>query len=49
MIEHVLGNLPSVYSIKIHTPCKRLDDLNNLLSIEEVRKELNVEFEMKKR
>ena len=46
LIEHVLGNLPSVYDIEIHTLRKRLDDLNNPLTIEEVREELNLKFKM---
>ena len=49
LIEHVLGNLPSVYDIEIHTLRKRLDDLDNPLTIEEVREELNLKFEMMNR
>jgi len=49
LIEHVLGNLPTVYDIEVHTLRKRLDDLNNPLTIEEVREELNLKFEMNNR
>lgn len=49
LIEHILGNLPSVYDIEIHTLRKRLDDLEMPLTIEEVREELNLKFEMMNR
>ncbi len=49
LIENVLGYLPSVHDIEIHTLRKRLDDQNNPLSIEDVREELNLKFEMMNR
>ena len=49
LIEHILGNLPSVYDIEIHTLRKRLDEMDNPLTIEEVREELNLKFEMMNR
>ena len=49
MIEHILGNLPNVYDIEIHALRKRLDDVENPLTIEEVREELNLKFEMMNR
>jgi hypothetical protein len=49
LVEHVLGNLPSVYDIEVHTLRKRLDDTANPLTIEEVREELSLKFEMMNR
>ncbi len=44
-----MGNLPGVYDIEIHSLRKRLDDLDNPLTIEEVREELNLKYEMMNR
>ena len=49
LIEHILGNLPSVYDIEVHTLRKRLDQTVDPLTIEEVREELNLKFEMMNR
>ena len=49
LIEHILGNLPSVYDIEIHALRKRLDQADDPLTIEEVREELNLKFEMMNR
>jgi hypothetical protein len=48
-MEHILGNLPSVYDIEVHTLRKRLDDLIDPLTLEELREELCLKFEMMNR
>jgi hypothetical protein len=49
LMEHILGNLPSVYDIEVHTLRKRLDDLHDPLTLEELREELSLKFEMMNR
>jgi hypothetical protein len=49
LIEHILGNLPSLYDIEVHALRKRLDQMDDPLTIEEVREELNLKFEMTNR
>ena len=49
LMEHILGNLPSVYDIEVHTLRKRLDDLQDPLTLEELREELCLKFEMMNR
>jgi len=49
LMEHILGNLPSVYDIEVHTLRKRLDDLHDPLTLEELREELCLKFEMMNR
>ena len=46
LMEHILGNLPSVYDIEVHTLRKRLDDLQDPLTLEELREELCLKFKM---
>ena len=46
LMEHILGNLPSVYDIEVHALRKRLDDLHDPLTLEELREELSLKFEM---
>ena len=46
LIEHVLGNLPSVYDIEVRALRKKLDDTANPLTIEEVCEESSLKFEM---
>ena len=45
-MEHILGNLPSVYDIKVHTLRKRLDDLHDPLTQEELRTQGGVVLEI---
>lgn len=49
LMEHILGNMPSVYDIEVHTLRKRLDDLQDPLTLEELREELCLKFEMMNR
>jgi len=49
LMEHVLGNLPSAYDIEVHTLRKRLDNLEDPLTLEELREELSLKFEMMNR
>ncbi len=49
LMEHILRNLPSIYDIELCTLQKRLDDLQNLLTLGGLCEELCLKFEMMNR